>query len=253
MNKKPLNLWLRILLSISAPVAILLVWQIAGLKGCINQAILPTLEKVITVAKDLILNGTLWENIAVSLGRVMKGFVIGSVLGIVVGIIMGLSQVVYTILQTLVGIFRPIPMIAWIPLFILWIGIGDGFKITLIALGTFWSVLLNTIHGIQSVDPKLLEVASALEKNRFIMIRKIILPAALPAILTGLRLGMGVAWSSVVASEMIAASKGIGYMIMFAREMAQPAKLMVGVFTIGLVGLLIDTIILKLQKWLIKW
>jgi sulfonate transport system permease protein len=144
-------------------------------------------------------------------------------------------------------------MIAWIPLFILWIGIGDGFKITLIALGTFWSVLLNTIHGIQSVDPKLLEVASALEKNRFIMIRKIILPAALPAILTGLRLGMGVAWSSVVASEMIAASKGIGYMIMFAREMAQPAKLMVGVFTIGLVGLLIDTIILKLQKWLIKW
>jgi sulfonate transport system permease protein len=253
MNKKPLNLWLRILLSISAPVAILLVWHIAGLKGCINQAILPTLEKVITVAKDLILNGTLWENIAVSLGRVMKGFVIGSVLGIVVGIIMGLSQVVYTILQTLVGIFRPIPMIAWIPLFILWIGIGDGFKITLIALGTFWSVLLNTIHGIQSVDPKLLEVASALEKNRFIMIRKIILPAALPAILTGLRLGMGVAWSSVVASEMIAASKGIGYMIMFAREMAQPAKLMVGVFTIGLVGLLIDTIILKLQKWLIKW
>lgn len=253
MKEKTLNPVVRFFLSVLAPIIILFIWHLAGENHWINQAILPSLGKTLTVAGNLILDGTLWENITVSIGRVLKGFVVGAVFGIVIGTLMGLSRVFYYFLQTLVGIFRPVPMIAWIPLFILWIGIDDSFKVTLIALGTFWSVLLNTIHGIQSVDPKLLEVAEALEKDKFTVVRKIIFPSALPAILTGIRLGMGAAWSCVVAAEMIAASKGIGYMIMFAREMAQPAKLMVGVFTIGLVGLLIDTVILKIQKILVKW
>ena len=242
-----------VLLGLSAPAAVLLLWYTAGERGWINQAILPGLSKTIKVAGNLITDGTLWSNLAASISRVIKGFAVGAVLGVVIGTFMGLSKVFHSILQTLVGLLRPIPMVAWIPLFILWIGIDDGFKVTLIALGTFWAVLLNTIHGIRSVDPKLLEVSTALEKDRLTVIGKIILPSALPAILTGVRIGIGTAWSCVVAAEMIAASKGIGYMIMFAREMAQPAKLMVGVFTIGVIGLLIDTLILKLQKKLIRW
>ena len=253
MNKKAIHPALRVILGIAAPVLIIIIWLIAGANGLINQAILPTLDRIVNVAISLIKSGDLWEDIAVSIGRVLQGFLIGAVLGVIIGVLMGLSKVFYSILQTLVGIFRPIPMIAWIPLFILWIGIGEEFKVSLIALGSFWSVLINTIHGIQTVDPKLLEVAQALEKDRKTVVLKIVLPAALPSILTGIRLGMGAAWSCVVAAEMIAASSGVGYMIMFAREMAQPAKLMVGVLVIGIIGLLIDTIILNIQKLLVKW
>lgn len=253
MKQKPIKLGIRIALGFVLPVAILVVWYLSGKLQWANQAILPTLYNTCRTAKTLITDGTLAENILVSMGRVLKGFLLGASLGIVIGIAMGLSRVCYSLLQSIVGIFRPIPMIAWIPLFILWIGIGDELKVAVIALGCFWSVLLNTIHGIQSVDPKLLEVATALEKNKWIVLRQIVLPSALPSVITGIRLGMGSAWACVVAAEMIAASKGIGYMIMFAREMAQPAKLMVGIFSIGLVGLLIDSIILKLQKSVIRW
>ncbi len=253
MNRKTINPVLRILLGIAAPVLIIAVWLLAGAGGLINQAILPTLDRIVNVAISLIKSGDLWGDIAVSIGRVLRGFLIGAVLGVVIGVLMGLSKIFYSILQTLVGIFRPIPMIAWIPLFILWIGIGEEFKVSLIALGSFWSVLINTIHGIHTVDPKLLEVAEALEKDKKTVVFQIVLPAALPSILTGIRLGMGAAWSCVVAAEMIAASSGVGYMIMFAREMAQPAKLMVGVLVIGIIGLLIDTIILNIQKLLVKW
>lgn len=126
-------------------------------------------------------------------------------------------------------------------------------EIAVIALGTFWSVLLNTIHGIQSVDPKLPEVAAALEKDRGVILRRIVLPSALPSMITGIRLGLGSAWASVVAAEMIAASKGVGYMIMMARELVQSAKLMVGIFTIGLVGLLFDQAILLIEKKVVRW
>lgn len=185
--------------------------------------------------------------------RVAKGFLIGAVLGILVGTIIGFSKFFNRFLGSLVGIFRPVPMIAWIPLLILWLGIGEETKVSLITVGTFWPVLLNTIHGIQSVDPKLLEVAKILKKGKVTVICRVILPSALPAMFTGLRLGMGSAWSCVVAAEMIAASKGIGFMITYAREVSKPAEVMVGVFVIGTIGLLIDVVIQKIQKHILRW
>lgn len=113
--------------------------------------------------------------------------------------------------------------------------------------------MLNTIHGIHSVDRKLIEVADILEKNRFQILTRVIFPAATPSIFTGIRLGMGTAWTCVVAAEMIAASRGIGYLITYARELSQPDVVLVGVFSIGIIGLLIDTGILRLQKYLLKW
>jgi sulfonate transport system permease protein len=144
-------------------------------------------------------------------------------------------------------------MIAWIPLLILWLGIGEEPKVTVIAIGSFWPVLLNTIQGIHSVDPKLLEVASILEKSKWTVVTKVVLPSALPSIFTGIRLGIGSAWTCVVAAEMIAASQGIGFLITYAREMTQVHVVLVGVFSIGLIGLLIDTLILKLQNHILKW
>lgn len=177
MKKKPLKLSVRIALGFVLPIIILILWYLSGKLQWVNQAILPSVYNTFRAAKKLIMDGTLAENILVSIGRVLKGFLLGASLGIVIGIAMGLSRVVYSLLQSIVGTFRPIPMIAWIPLFILWIGIGDELKVAVIALGSFWSVLLNTIHGIQSVDPKLLEVATALEKSKWVVLRQIILPS----------------------------------------------------------------------------
>jgi sulfonate transport system permease protein len=201
----------------------------------------------------LITNGKLGQGLLVSGLRVIKGFVVGAVIGIVLGVLMGLSKTLNKILSSLVSIFRPIPMIAWIPLLIMWLGIGEESKVAVIIIGALWPVLLNTISGILSVDKKLLEVAQVLEKGKKEILFNVILPSAWPSIITGIRLGISTAWTCVVAAEMIAASSGIGYMITYARELSQPDVVLVGVFTIGLVGLLIDFIIMRIQKRLLRW
>lgn len=240
-------------IGILAPLLVVILWQVSAEFGWTNKAVLPSFSKVLATAVEIIADGKLQEHLAVSFIRVIKGFLIGAVSGILIGTIMGLSKGCKQFLGSLVGILRPIPMIAWIPIFILWFGIGELTKVAVITLGTFWSVLLNTIHGIQSVDPKLLEVAKVLKKDRITIIRSIVMPSALPAIFTGIRLGFGTAWSCVVAAEMIAATKGIGFMITYAREVSKPGELFVGVFTIGLVGLLLDVLIQKLEDRLIHW
>lgn len=252
-KRKKTDLTITILESLIIPVCIIAFWLYKGYAGQINQALLPTLPKILQTAWKLVISGSLWDDIAVSFGRVFRGYIVGALAGIVLGALMGLYKPIYNILNSVVSILRPIPMMALIPLFILWLGIGENCKTALIAVGTFWSVLLNTIHGVQSVDPKLLEVTTVLEKKRSIVLTQVYLPAALPAMITGLRLGMGVAWSCVVAAEMMAASKGLGYMLMFARELSQPDKLMVGVFVIGIIGLLIDKGILALQRKILWW
>lgn len=235
------------------PVVLVIIWQIFSDLGYINQHILPSPKREIETFWDLVSSGKLQGHLLVSGGRVLKGFLIGSVAGIILGSIMGFSKMINKLLISLVGIFRPIPMIAWIPMLILWMGIGEESKVTVIAIGSFWPILLNTIQGILSVDGKLLEVASILEKNKWQIVSMVVFPAALPSIFTGIRLGVGAAWTCVVAAEMIAASQGIGFMITYARELTQPHIMLVGVFSIGLIGLLIDTLILRIQKHLLKW
>jgi sulfonate transport system permease protein len=253
MKKKKSSLIENIICTLIAPVLIIVIWQLAGEAGMINTTVLPLPGKILSKFIQLIADGKLFSNLAVSIWRVIQGFFIGTVAGLVLGTIMGLFTYVNKILNSLVGILRPVPMIAWIPLLILWIGIGEESKVAIIVIGSFWPVLLNTIQGIKSTDVKLLEVATILEKSRWTVLTNVILPNALPSIITGMRLGSGTAWSCVVAAEMIAASKGIGYMIMYAREMSQPATIFVGVFSIGAIGLLIDKLFLKLERHLLRW
>lgn len=234
-------------------ILIILIWYYGAISGKINQALLPSPGRVWNSFISMLQTGKLLEALWISAVRVLRGFVIGASAGLALGFLMGLSKWINGFFTSIVGILRPIPMIAWLPLLILWFGIGESSKNAIIAIGSFWSILLNTIGGIQSVDPKLKEVAMVLEKSPRIVLLKVILPAALPGIFTGIRLGMGTAWSCVVAAEMIAASKGIGYMIMYARELSQPDVLVVSMLSIGCVGLLIDVGILKLQKTLLKW
>ena len=243
----------QIFLAVAAPLAVLLVWALGSNLGLIRPSILPSPQRVFQTLIDLCASGQMARDLSISMLRVLRGFSLGTLAGIVLGCIMGFSRTSNKILGSLVSILRPVPMLAWIPLFILWLGIGESSKTAVIFVGSFWSVLLNTIHGIQSTDPKLLEVAKVLKKNRLQVIFSVYLPSALPSVFTGLRLGMGSAWTCVVGAEMIAATSGIGYMINYARELAQPAKVFAGIIVIGAIGLLIDQVLLRLQRVLLKW
>lgn len=242
-----------VLLKIGAPVLLLVIWQSCGALGVLNEHIIPSPEKVVLGFIKLVQNGKLINNLSISLLRVIKGFFAGALLGIVLGTIMGLSSNLNKFLSSLVSIFRPIPMIAWIPILILGFGIGEESKVAVIFIGTLWPVLLNTLNGILSVDKKLLEVARILEKGKGQILIDVILPSAWPSIFTGIRLGISTAWTCVVAAEMVAASTGIGYMITYARELSQPDVVLVGVFTIGFVGLVIDFVIARLQSKILRW
>lgn len=240
-------------LTIIAPVLVVAIWFIVTNTGMVRTSILPSPQKVVSTFWSLLSSGKLWTDMSISFIRVLRGFALGALLGMVIGSLMGFSATVNRVLGTMVSILRPIPMLAWIPILILWLGIGESSKTAVIFIGSFWSVLLNTIHGIQSTDVKLLEVARVLEKKRSVFIFKVYLPSALPSIFTGLRLGISSAWTCVVGAEMIAATSGIGYMIHYARELAQPARVYAGVICIGVVGVIIDKGLLVLQRKLLSW
>lgn len=237
----------------AVPVLFILLWQVAGNLNLINGIIIPTPYKILEAFISLLTTGKWWNDFSASIRRVLLGFFYGTTAGIVIGVLSGLFSKFNKAIDGIFSILRPIPMIGLVPLMILWFGIGETSKVIVISVGTFWSVLLNTQAGLASTDRKLLEVAQILEKDNFTILRKIVFPSALPQIFTGVRIGVGNAWKSVVAAEMLAATKGIGHLIEYARELAQPAKMFVGILTIGIVGLLIDFLIRKLQKILIRW
>lgn len=198
-------------------------------------------------------SGELWGHWRVSFMRVLQGFLLGSGLGVLLGIGLGLSPRLERALWLVSGFLRPIPTIAWIPVMILWMGIGESSKVTVIAVGSFWPVLLNALRGVRDADPKLLEVAKVLQKSTKTLLFGVILPSAFPSIFTGLRIAMGIAWASVVGAELIAASSGIGYLIMYAREVSQPDVMLAGVAVIGLTGILIDWVFSVLEERLLPW
>jgi sulfonate transport system permease protein len=165
---------------------------------------------------------------------------------------MGIFRPFNQALSSLVNILRPIPTIALVPIFIIVLGLGEPANIAIIVVGAVWPILLNTSTGVRSVDRKLMELAYVYRIGKRKTLFRIILPSALTSIITGLRIGIGGAWMSVVAAEMIGASSGIGYMIMFAKSLAQAANMYVLVLVIGVIGFLIDRILLTFQKAVMK-
>ncbi|SCY39179.1 MULTISPECIES: ABC transporter permease [unclassified Pseudobutyrivibrio] len=241
------------LLAIWIPIILVVFWAIGTNTNFLSNSIFPTPQKLFGAWKEMILNGKYLTHVLSSFGRVIKGFFIGSFLGISLGIIIGLFAAAKKSTVALIGMLRPIPAIALIPLFILSLGIGETSKVAVIVLGSFWPILINTIAGLSTTDPKLLEVGTIFDKSRRQVLFKIIFPSAAPYIFTGLRLGVSSSWTCVVAAEMIAASSGIGYLISYGREMAQPATLFIGVFSMGIYGLIIELLVINLQKKAIYW
>ena len=251
-KKTLLQKFLNICIALIVPVCLLIFWELIVQSGAVKATLIPPPSKLWNTFISLISSGKLQNNLMISFCRVLSGFAIGTVAGAIIGFLMGLFAGFNRALSVIVSVLRPIPTIALIPIFIVIFGIGETSNIAIIVVGAFWPVLLNTISGIQSVDNKLLELAYVYRIKSFKTVFRIILPSATTSMITGIRLALGTAWMSVVAAEMIGASSGIGYMIMYARELAQTANMYVSVLIIGLVGLALDKILLLIQNKTIK-
>ncbi|HSN58063.1 MAG TPA: ABC transporter permease [Clostridiaceae bacterium] len=235
------------------PVAILMVWAAVSAAGLVNSYLLPPPQKVFGTFLELAGKGVFFEHLAVSLMRVLAGFFATVVFAIPLAIAVALNRKVYDYLEPALEFIRHIPPISLIPLLILWMGIGEAPKIAIIIMAAFFPVFLNTVSGIMNADEKLREVGAVFGFSRRDIFTKITLPQALPSMLVGLQLGLGYSWRSLVGAELIAASSGIGYMIIEAEQLSRTDIIMVGIFAIGILGYAVDYFFLKLTNRFIKW
>jgi sulfonate transport system permease protein len=234
-------------------VVVLAVWQYFSAIGVLKPMLLPSPLKIGNTLLSLTLSGELFRHLGISFLRVLEGFAIAALVGLPLGIAIGLSRLVDRLTDLLLQLMKPIPPIAWIPLSILWFGIGEGGKVFIIFLGGIFPILINTVDGIRQTDQRFVELARVLEVTRGRFILKVVLPGALPAIMTGLRVGLMVSWICVVAAELIAATSGLGYLIMDGRQLMQTDQVLVGMLTIGAMGKLLDVVLRAAENRLITW
>ena len=235
------------------PVAIVALWEALCRANVIRVIALPAPSTVAVTLWGLCASGELFVHIGASLLRVLEGFAGAAALGLVLGVAVGISVIFARITDLIIQILRPIPPIAWIPLAILWFGIGEMSKVYIIFLGAFFPIIIGVIEGIRQTDNRYVEVAAVLEASRWKLVRKVVLPGALPTIITGLRIGLGNAWVCVVAAELIAAERGVGYIIVDGREMSRPDLVIAGMISIGIVGKLMDVALKRLERVLVPW
>ena len=268
MNKT--SKWRESAIGLVLPVVILLVWQLVAMLGWVNPQVLPSplavAAKWIEYALPLapfdpangsrlawLFSGELLIDTLGSMYRVVVGFAIGAGLALPLGLWMGSSRHAYAWLNPLMQVLRPIPPIAYIPLAILWFGLGNAPALFLISLGAFFPVLMNTIAGVRQVDSIYIRAARNLGVSRQTMFLRVMLPAAVPYILSGVRIGIGTAFIVVIVSEMIAVNNGLGFRILEAREYFWSDKIIAGMISIGLLGLAIDIGMNKLNNHLLRW
>ncbi|NNG82961.1 ABC transporter permease [Acinetobacter sp. ANC 5378] len=197
--------------------------------------------------------GDLWLHIWTSTWRVFLGFFIGSGLALVSAILVGLNKQAEEFLEPSFSALKSIPSLAWIPLLLLWLGIDETSKITLIAIGAFFPTYTNTVAAIQGVDRKLIEVAQVYRLKYFQQIKEIILPAASPGILTGLRNSLSLAWMFMIAAELIAATQGIGYLLSDGRETSRPDIVIIAIILLAILGKITDSLMKLAENWLLRW
>jgi ABC-type nitrate/sulfonate/bicarbonate transport system permease component len=238
--------------------ALLVAWQ--GTSSYVVPAVapyavtlLPAPTAVVATFVDLLRSGAVVSHVLASLKRVLGAFTGAALFGVSLGVAMGWWRVVGQLVDPVVEFLRPIPPMAWIPLGILWFGIGDNQNMFIIFLGAFFPIVLNTIAGVRGVDRVLVWGALTLGGTHRQILREIIIPGALPLILTGLRIGLGVGWMALVAAEMVAASSGLGFLIEDSRSLLFTERVLVGMILIGLLGLLMDQGMRVAQRALTPW
>jgi sulfonate transport system permease protein len=235
------------------PVALLALWQIASSSGLLSDDILPSPAAVVGALKRLALSGELATNVEVSFLRAVAGLAVGGGIGLALGLANGMSKLSEAVSDSTIQMVRTIPHLALIPLVILWFGIGEEAKLFLVALGTFFPIYANTVHGIRSVDPQLIEMGRSYGMSPAMLFRRVILPGALPSIFVGLRYALGIMWLTLIVAETIAAQSGIGYMAMQAREFMQTDVVVLSILIYAVLGKLADSVARWLERTFLAW
>jgi sulfonate transport system permease protein len=235
------------------PVCLVVAWEAFADFGSLPPNILPAPTKVIATGTKLLLEGTLLPDMVISLLRATAGFVIGGFVGFSLGILVGFSRVAGALLDRTILMLRAIPFLAILPLIIVWLGIGEGAKVFLVAFGVAFPIYMNTVLGIRQVDPKLVELGKVIGLSNRQLIRRIILPGALPSILNGVRYALATAWLALVVAETIAASSGIGFLAMDAREFLRTDVIVLVIIIYAVIGVFADSLAKLLERSLLAW
>ena len=239
---------------LALPAVLLVVWQVVSsyVLDDTTRALLPPPTAVAVAAWELVASGELFRHLYDSLRREFVAF-LWSLIAIPLGVAMGWWKGFNEQFDPLIEVLRPIPPLAWIPLSILWFGIGDLQNEFIILLGIFFPILLNTITGVKGVEPNLVRAARCLGSDEWTVLSRVVLRAALPQIVTGIRIGLGVGWMALVAAELVGANSGLGFLINDARTLLRTDIVIVGMITIGIVGLLLDVVIREITARLLPW
>jgi ABC-type nitrate/sulfonate/bicarbonate transport system permease component len=242
------------------PLLLILIWQALSSIQVIPSYKLPSPIEIVLGFKDLLIVGVppgnlLHNHMLYSLYRVALGYAIAALLAIPLGLLMGWSPGLLRMIRPLFELVRPIPPLAWIPIAILWFGIGIKSAAFIIFLGAFFPILLNTISGVLSIHPILIEAARTLHAKEKDIFLKVLLPGAVPSIFVGMRIGIGIGWMTLVAAEFTGVKEGygLGYMIMTARDIQRPDEILAGMLVIGVIGLLIDIGLRATESRMIRW
>lgn len=241
------------LLRLLSPLAVLIAWQILSSTGVIPEDKLSPPSKVWAAAQELWADGSLQDALLTSLQRASLGVLLGGTVAVVLGLLVGFFKVADFVIDPPLQMFRTVPFLGLIPLFVVWFGIGEQPKIYMVALGVLFPLYLNLVAGIHGVDPKLTEAGKSLGLSKIGLTTNVILPGALPSALTGLRLSLGVAWLSLIVAEQINADSGLGYLVMNARTYFRNDIIVLGLVIYALLGLITDSIVRTLEGVLLRW
>lgn len=242
-----------IILGSALPVILIVIWELLSRAGVFPSYQLPAPTVILETILNLAIDGSLWGHIGITVYRVFVGFLIGTAFAVVLGAVVGFYEKAEQIFDPMIQAFRSIPSLAWVPLFILWMGIGEPSKVTMIAVGVFFPVYLNVVSGIGSVDRKLIEVGKMYGLNTIQLIKRVILPASLPSFLTGLRSGLGLGWMFVVAAELMGASNGLGYLLVLGQNTLSPEIILASIVLFAIIGKLSDWILKTVEEKSLHW
>ncbi|WP_322106572.1 ABC transporter permease subunit [Paraburkholderia sp. J41] len=240
-------------LSWAIPALLVVTWEAAARVGWIGPQVLPAPSAVVATAWNLAANGDLFVHLGVSLLRAVAGFAVGGSIGLALGVLCGFSRLAQALLDRSIQMVRAIPFLAMLPLVIVWFGVGEVAKIFLVALAVMFPIYINTMLGIRQIDPKLMELAKVIGLNRAATIRRIVLPGAMPSILTGARYALAHAWLALVIAETLATTRGIGFLAMDAREFLQTNVILLTMIIYAIIGVVADALVRLLETRFLSW
>ena len=245
--------WLYRLVSTLSPLTLLLLWEFTVRGGILDQRFFPAPSAVLRALGEMVLSGDLFSHLSISLRRIFAGFLLGAIPGVALGLLMGWSKGARAFLDPIIAATFPIPKMALLPLLLFVFGLGEASKVAIIAIAGFFQVLITTAHGVRHIDPVLIQAAHNYGATGWRLFTKVILPAALPSIFTGLRISLGISLLIIVAAEMVASRRGIGYLIWLTWSNLSVCKMYVGMVVMAILGVLVTSGLKRLGRVLMPW